>query len=184
MSGLLAVRALSGHFERITVVGRDVLPEGSAVRKGVPQSAQPHGLLASGYRVMDEYFPGLMDELGALGAPRGDVVGDFLWFQYGHWKVRHDAGLCGITVSRPCLEAAIRRRIVGLPHVIFLQGVDGVRPTFDAASGRVTGLVVRRRDSGVQETLEADLVVDATGRASQSQKWLEESGYGGPRKSP
>jgi hypothetical protein len=36
-------------------------------------------LLASGYRVMDDYFPGMMDELEALGAPRGDVVGAFLW---------------------------------------------------------------------------------------------------------
>ena len=85
MSGLLAARALSDHFEHITVVERDVLPDTEEARKGVPQSAHAHGLLASGYRAMDEYFPGLMDELEARGAPRGDVVGDFLWFQYGRW---------------------------------------------------------------------------------------------------
>jgi glycine/D-amino acid oxidase-like deaminating enzyme len=78
MSGLLAVRALSAHFERITVVERDGLPEGNAVRKGVPQAAHTHSLLASSYRVMDEYFPGMMDELEARGASCGDVVGDFL----------------------------------------------------------------------------------------------------------
>ena len=101
MCGLLATRALSDHFERVTVVERDVLKDGDDARKGVPQAVHAHGLMASGYRVMDAYFPGMMDELEALGAPRGDVVGDFLWFQYGRWKLRHRSGLRGITVSSP-----------------------------------------------------------------------------------
>jgi len=119
MAGLLSAKALSNHFQRVTLVERDVLPEDAGLRKGVPQSAHAHGLLASGYRVMDDYFPGMMDELEALGAPRGDVVGDFLWFQYGRWKWRHQSGLCGITVSRPCLEAAIRCRVKALPNPTF-----------------------------------------------------------------
>src|SRR5262249_24936851 len=71
MSGLLAARALSGHVARVTLVERDALPERDESRKGVPQSNHAHGLLASGYQAMDDYFPGIMDELGALGAPRG-----------------------------------------------------------------------------------------------------------------
>ena len=180
MSGLLAARALSGHFARVTLVERDALPERDESRKGVPQSNHAHGLLASGYQAMDEYFPGMMDELEALGAPRGDVVGDFLWFQYGRWKLRHDSGLRGITVSRPCLEAAIRRRVKALANVTFLEGAEGVRPAFDAGTGRVTGLVVRTKGSSAQETLDADLVVDASGRGSQSPRWLEEAGLGHP----
>src|SRR5215475_13158977 len=164
MSGLLAARALSDRFEHVTVVERDVLPQGVELRKGVPQSAHAHGLLASGYRVIDEYFPGMMDELEALGASRGDVVGDFLWFQYGRWKLRHDSGLRGITVSRPCLEAAIRRRVKALPNVTFLDGADGLNPRLDVAAGRVTGFVVQRRGRSAREVLDADLVVDATGR--------------------
>jgi 2-polyprenyl-6-methoxyphenol hydroxylase-like FAD-dependent oxidoreductase len=180
MSGLLAARALSGHFEHVTVVERDVLPMGDEMRKGVPQAAHAHGLLASGYRVMDEFFPGMMDELEALGAPVCDIVGNFLWFQYGRWKLRHDLGLRGITVSRPCLEAAVRRRVKALPNVTFLEAADGVRPTFDAAKGWVTGLIVRPREHSEQETLEADLVVDASGRGSQSPKWLELLGFDRP----
>ena len=180
MSGLLAARALSPHFERITVVDRDVLPTDADVRKGVPQAAHAHGLLASGYRVMDEYFPGMMDALEALGAPRGDVVGDFLWFQYGRWKLRHHSGLRGITVSRPCLEAAIRARVKALDNVTFLEGTDAVKPTFDEKADRVTGLVVRPRDGDAAHTLDADLVVDAGGRGSQSPKWLAEWGFGQP----
>jgi 2-polyprenyl-6-methoxyphenol hydroxylase-like FAD-dependent oxidoreductase len=180
MSGLLAARALASHFARVTLVERDSLPERDEARKGVPQSNHAHGLLASGYQAMDQYFPGMMDELEALGAPRGDVVGDFLWFQYGRWKLRHDSGLRGITVSRPCLEAAIRRRVKALPNVTFLEGAEGVKPAFDAGSGRVTGLVVRSKDGAPQETLGADVVVDASGRGSQSPRWLEESGCGHP----
>jgi 2-polyprenyl-6-methoxyphenol hydroxylase-like FAD-dependent oxidoreductase len=177
MSGLLAARALSRHFERVTIVDRDVLPEREEVRKGCPQAAHAHGLLASGYRVMDEYFPGLMDELEARGAPRGDVVGDFLWFQYGRWKLRHASGLRGITVSRPCLEGAVRRRMQQLENVTFLEGTEGVRPGFDRAAGRVTGLVVKGRRGSTEETVAADLVVDASGRSSQSPRWLEELGF-------
>ena len=55
--------------------------------------------------------------LAALGACRGDIVGDFLWFQYGRWKLRHNAGLGGIVVSRPCLEMAVRRRVRALAAV-------------------------------------------------------------------
>jgi 2-polyprenyl-6-methoxyphenol hydroxylase-like FAD-dependent oxidoreductase len=108
------------------------------------------------------------------------VVGDFLWFQYGRWKLRHQSGLRGITVSRPCLEAAVRRRVKAIPHVRVLEGTDGVSPRLDETTGRVTGYIVRRRDSGAYETLDADLVVDATGRGSQAATWLERSGFGRP----
>jgi 2-polyprenyl-6-methoxyphenol hydroxylase-like FAD-dependent oxidoreductase len=180
ITGLLTARALSAYVDRVTVVERDVVPDGPALRKGVPQAAHAHGLLASGYRVIDDFFPGIMDELEACGAPRGDVVGDFLWFQYGHWKLRHDSGLRGITVSRPCLEAAVRRRVRAIPNVTFCEGTDAVKPVFDAAAGRVTGLIVKRRGADREETMTADLVVDAGGRGSQTPAWLQEWGYGQP----
>ncbi|HUE85937.1 MAG TPA: NAD(P)/FAD-dependent oxidoreductase [Vicinamibacterales bacterium] len=177
MSGLLVARALSEHFGRVTLVERDVLPGRPEVRKGAPQAAHAHGLLASGYRVMDDYFPGLMDALEASGAPRGDVAGDFLWFQYGRWKLRHPVGRRGITVSRPGLETAVRRRVKALANVTFLEGTAAVKPAFDAQAGSVTGLVVRTRNGGAETTIDADLVVDASGRGSQSAKWLEEWGF-------
>ena len=67
MAGLITARILSDHFDRVTIVERDQLPSDSANRKGVPQGNHAHGLLASGYRVMDRYFPGMMDELEAAG---------------------------------------------------------------------------------------------------------------------
>ena len=179
MSGLLAARALSGAFNRVTVVERDPLSESPDLRQGVPQAAHAHGLLASGYRIMDAYLPGLMNELESLGASRGDVVGDFLWFQYGRWKLRYNSGLGGIVLSRPFLEAAIRRAVRAIPNVTFLDGTPCVKPVFDPASNRVTGLTVQRRGNA-EEMIEADLVVDASGRGSQSPKWLQDWGFGSP----
>jgi 2-polyprenyl-6-methoxyphenol hydroxylase-like FAD-dependent oxidoreductase len=90
------------------------------------------------------------------------------------------SGLRGITVSRPCLEGAVRRRVKALPNVELVEGADGVGPIYDPATQRVTGFILRHRDRGVDETLRADLVIDASGRGSRSPKWLEDWGFGEP----
>ena len=50
ISGLLAARVLSAHFDRVTVFDRDVLPSTIENRRAVPQGQHGHGLLASGLR--------------------------------------------------------------------------------------------------------------------------------------
>jgi len=178
MAGLGTARALSSHFERVTVVERDELPDGVDVRKGVPQAEHAHGLLASGYRVLDEYFPKLFDELTDAGALRGDVTGDFLWYQYGRWKLRADCGLGGIVVSRPLLETSVRRRVRALENVTILDGHDADAPIFDSKQDRVTGLRVKNRATSESTTLDADLLIDASGRGSPAPKWLASWGFG------
>jgi 2-polyprenyl-6-methoxyphenol hydroxylase-like FAD-dependent oxidoreductase len=178
MAGLGAARALSEHFDQVTLVERDALPDGADVRKGVPQASHAHGLLPSGYRILDAYFPGMMAELVAGGAMTGDLTGDFLWYQYGGWKLRADSGLGGIVVSRPFLEAAVRRRVRALPKISCLSDHDGEEPVYDAPSGRVTGLRVKNRATQESTTLAADLVVDASGRGSRATDWLASWGFG------
>ncbi len=184
MGGLLAARALSNQFANVTIIERDVLPDTEVSRKGVPQSGHAHGLLAGGYRVMDAYFPDLFDELESRGAPRGDVVGDFLWYQYGRWKLRHQSGLTGMTVSRPCLEAAIRKRVKALPNVRFIESAEVHGLSHDTSAQRVTGLEIRHHEEGRPSRVErclAELVIDSSGRGSHSPKWLEAHGYGRPQ---
>jgi 2-polyprenyl-6-methoxyphenol hydroxylase-like FAD-dependent oxidoreductase len=180
MTGLGVARVLSGHFERVTVVERDTLPHERTVesRKGVPQGNHGHGLLATGYRILNGYFPGMMDELVAEGAARGDITGDFLWYQFGGWKLRADSQLGGAVASRPCIEAKVRQRVRALPNVTLVDNHDGIEPVFDRAQERVTGFVVCDRGSGERRTLPADLVVDSSGRGSQTPKWLAAFGYG------
>jgi 2-polyprenyl-6-methoxyphenol hydroxylase-like FAD-dependent oxidoreductase len=178
MAGLGVARALANHFERVTVVERDELPTVTQHRKGVPQGQHAHGLLPSGYRILSDYFPGMMDALAADGAQPGDLTGDFLWFQYGAWKLRADCGLTAILVSRPHLERAVRERVAALPRLTLLQNHQAEEPVFDAAARRVTGVRLRNRATGEAFELAADLVVDALGRGSPSPRWLAAWGYG------
>ena len=178
MAGLAAARALAGHFERVTVVERDALTAAIEARKGVPQGNHAHGLLPSGYRILDAWFPGMMADLIAIGAIPGDLTGDFLWYQYGCWKLRAQSGLDGIVVTRPMLESKVRERVRALPNVELLDGHDIDEPIFDAATDRVTGARVTRRSSGDPKIIAADLVIDTTGRGSQSPVWLSKWGFG------
>ena len=72
MAGLLAARSLSEFFDAVTVVERDplpdILPDQGAVRRGVPQGRHLHGLLPRGAQVLEELFPGILDELVLDGA--------------------------------------------------------------------------------------------------------------------
>jgi hypothetical protein len=80
MAGLVTARVLSDHFDRVTVVERDLLPEGPEHRRGLPQDRHPHLLQAGGARALDELFPGLLDELEAGGS--AVVVEDYSRFYF------------------------------------------------------------------------------------------------------
>jgi glycine/D-amino acid oxidase-like deaminating enzyme len=41
LAGMLAARVLSDHFERVTVIERDALPDEPTPRKGVPYFTEP-----------------------------------------------------------------------------------------------------------------------------------------------
>jgi 2-polyprenyl-6-methoxyphenol hydroxylase-like FAD-dependent oxidoreductase len=180
MAALGAAKALAHHFSKVTILERDRLSAGlsSSTRKGVPQGSYGHGLLTSGYRILDGYFPGMMDELVAKGASYGDITADFLWYQFGAWKLRADSGLHGIVASRPLLESAVRKRVAALPNVTIRSEQDVQSPRFDRERRRVTGVLVIDRTSGTTAELEADLVVDATGRGTRSPAWLRDAGFG------
>ncbi|WP_234792654.1 hypothetical protein [Mycolicibacterium fortuitum] len=57
MGGLLAARALADFFETVTLVERDVLPDGRDQRRGVPQGRHAHGLLSGDYKRWQNSFP-------------------------------------------------------------------------------------------------------------------------------
>jgi 2-polyprenyl-6-methoxyphenol hydroxylase-like FAD-dependent oxidoreductase len=181
MAGLAAARVLVDAYERVTVLERDALSANAAHRKGVPQSRHAHGLLAAGRVALEELFPGLTDELVANGALSGDLQADTRWSNQGLRLCPGTSGLQGIAVSRPLLEGCVRERVRALPNVRVVDRCDaaGLVPTSDGR--RVGGVrVLRRADGSAEEVLEADLVVDATGRSSRSPVWLEELGYPRP----
>ncbi|MFN8060171.1 MAG: hypothetical protein U0Q12_13530 [Vicinamibacterales bacterium] len=174
MAGLLTARVLSTHFTKVTLVERDALPTGPDNRRGVPQGRHTHGLLASGRRVLDELFPGISTELLEAGAVPADLLRDSRWFFEGDHLARVASGLDGLLMSRPFLESAVRRRVLALPNVTLRQDTQVEGLVFGPTRSRVTGARV------TGEVLLADLVVDATGRASHAPQWLDAMGYDTP----
>lgn len=181
MAGLLAARVLADAYAEVVVVERDELPHAAAHRRGVPQSRHIHGLLARGQQALEELFDGLTAELVDRGAPAGDMQEGIRAYFGGHRLRPGPSGLLALQASRPMLEAGLRARVRALPSVAFMDRCDVAGLTTTADGGRVTGArVVRRLDGSAEQTLTADLVVDATGRGSRTPAWLEMLGYPRP----
>jgi 2-polyprenyl-6-methoxyphenol hydroxylase-like FAD-dependent oxidoreductase len=187
MGGMLAARVLADFYETVTVVERDVLPNDPANRRGVPQGRHVHALLRRGGQIIDELFPGVLDEMVAAGAPvldDGDLAK--IWISVGGHQLirvgtaRDRQAMTMYVPSRPFLECHVRRRLRGVPNVTILSGLDAAEMTSSADRNRVTGVRVVNRDSGAEQELTADLVVDAMGRGAHTPNLLESLGYGRP----
>src|SRR5437016_297098 len=98
MGGLTAARVLSSYFEQVTIIDRDQFPAIGEQRKGVPQGRHTHGLLASGARTLETFFPGFGEDLAKRGAIPGDIVRDSRWFFEGGCSARPTSGLNGLLV--------------------------------------------------------------------------------------
>ncbi len=72
VGGLLAARVLADLYRTVTVVERDVLPNDPVNRRGVPQGRMIHAVQARGSEILDELFPGFLDELAAGGVATWD----------------------------------------------------------------------------------------------------------------
>jgi 2-polyprenyl-6-methoxyphenol hydroxylase-like FAD-dependent oxidoreductase len=186
MGGLLAARVLSEFYDTVTVVERDKLSDAVAPRRGVPQGRHFHVLWSRGSRELGELFPGLHDELVAAGAT---VCDDGSLAQVSIRVAGHEYNRTGKftdptsvvihLLSRPLLESQIRRRVTDIENVEFLDGHDLVEPVA-AHSQQVTGALVVNRETRIEQTLDADLVVDAMGRSARTPAFLDHLGYGRP----
>ncbi|HEY3738498.1 MAG TPA: hypothetical protein VGL53_01580 [Bryobacteraceae bacterium] len=176
MGGLLAARVLADHFETVTLIDRDLFPDSPEHRRGVPQSRHTHGLLASGRRALERFFPGFSQEMLDAGALSGDMIASSKWFFEGGLFAKFPSELTGFLLSRPLIEYLVRKRVRSIPNVKFMEGtiVTGLLPSAIQGNARVAGVRLEDRE------LKADLVVDASGRASDSLDWLESLGYEKP----
>jgi 2-polyprenyl-6-methoxyphenol hydroxylase-like FAD-dependent oxidoreductase len=186
MAGLLAARVLADFYRTVTVVDRDELGDDPAPRRGVPQGRHIHALLPRGAQAMGELFPGLLEELVAVGVPVWDD-GDLSKIDFsvgGHRFVRSGRARDSKTIvfyfpSRPLLECHVRRRLRTDANVTMLPGHDVTELTSTAQRDCVTGVRLVSRD-GEDTSVTADLVIDATGRGSRMPVFLDNLGYGRP----
>jgi 2-polyprenyl-6-methoxyphenol hydroxylase-like FAD-dependent oxidoreductase len=180
MAGLLAARILSEHFDRVTLIDRDKLPDEPDFRGSVPQARHIHALLAQGQQIMEDLFPGLANDFIAMGAPRIVWGRDTASLTPGGWVKRFDSGLESNIVTRIRLEWQVRQYVAALKNVNFLthRDVQSLIASDDGMS--VIGLKVQSRGHKSTQTLYADLIVDASGRESKTPEWLQQIGYDAP----
>lgn len=174
MAGLTAAQAISGHFGKVTIIERDVLPAEAAPRSGTPQAQHAHILLAGGLKALQTLFPGFENDLVEAGAVKIRTGKDIRFERPGFdpFPIR-DLGIDTFCMSRPLLEAVTRRRVQQTANINI------------CVRSRVTGLVASRdamrieavryeSEDGPAVTRESDLVVEASGRCGLTLKLLEE----------
>ncbi|MET8161243.1 FAD-dependent monooxygenase [Sphaerisporangium sp. NPDC005289] len=178
LGGLFAARVLADAYDEVVVVDRDLLVDVKEPRRGCPQGRHISGLLTRGQRAIESMYPGITEELFADGVPKGDLAGTVRWYVRGKRLKQQAADMLCVGASRPMLEFHVRRRTQALGNVTFLERHDilGLEATPDRR--KIVGVRVQNLDGGTGvEVVEADLVVDASGRGSRTPIWLEDLGY-------
>ena len=180
IGGLAAAGALSPYFEDIVVLERDTLPPSASSRAGTPQDRHLHGLLAGGLQALEDLFPGFEKDLVGDGAV---AINAFRDIRYERPDVgalpQRDLGSSLLCASRPLIEQVLRRRVASVANVtlrsqcrvtdILLIPPDTIRPSV-------------RFESGAKSfaTIEADLVIDASGRGAPTLALLDAVGWQRP----
>jgi flavin-dependent dehydrogenase len=166
-AGLFAAAAASAAGAHAMIIERDLLPDDPVERKGVPQGRQPHVLLHRRLLAAEGLLPGIREDLLDHGGVPFDT-GTMAWLgEYG-WLPTWIPAYETVSATRPLLEHVVRQRVRDLDGVTIHEGV------------RVTQL---RRDARQWQlvcedatTVQADLVIDASGRGSRLPQWLDELG--------
>lgn len=180
LMGLLAARVLSDHVDQVTIIERDRLPDSAEFRNGVPQSRHLHVLLAKGREILVELFPTFEQDFEKLGVPKIDVGFDTAVYTAGGWTKRARTGVMSNPASRVTIDWYVRDQMRRNPKITFLPETEVERLTADSSRQRITGVEVTSRADHSTRTIEADLVVDASGRLSKAPEWLKALGYEPP----
>lgn len=182
IAGLLASRVLLDRFAEVILIEKDDVTELPLARPGVVQSQHVHVFLTQGQRLLEQLFPGLAQELSAAGAPTVEWTADWLMLGTSKWTPRYPSDLIGRTCSRTLLEGLIRQRLSAYPNLTVLTGcqVKGLLSAKDPT--RVTGVKLHwhRPTATAVDSLNAALVVDASGRNSALPEYLVEMGCEAP----
>ncbi len=174
LGGLAAALFLGRRGHKVSLLERDKDKAPEAVddafqhwrRRGVAQCRQSHNFLARSTQVLKTEAPDVLDALVEAGAY-------FQTASFAGVAVEEDAVIIG--ARRLAYESVFRRIVEQEPTVKIRPGelVEALIAA-DADAGVVPHVVGVRTSSG--QELRGDLIVDASGRHSQSPKWLAKIG--------
>ncbi|MFJ6752986.1 FAD-dependent monooxygenase [Streptomyces sp. NPDC091266] len=161
-TGMLAAAALSEHAD-VVVVERERLPRTRALPTDLPQARHAQLLASDGARIVESLLPGTVERWLAAGARRVPLPPGLAGLPpQGRLRKPRERHL--IACSPDLLDRTLRQLVSGLPGVRVIDGTEAGALTGTAE--HVTGVQVRCCDTGETYRLDADLVVDATGRNS------------------
>lgn len=183
VAGLLCARVLARHFARVTVLERDRFPsDGPEDRPSLSQGRHVHLLLGRGRKEIEKLLPGFDDDLKRYQANEIDYTNDCALFSYAGQLPRFRSGLKLRLCRRKIIDWVLRSHVRRESRIQWLDSVtvSGIRLCPERR--RVTGVVIERKGGNAgHEVIEADLVMDASGRNSQLPEWLRAHGLAGPR---
>ena len=182
MAGLCTALALAPSGRRITLLERDPAPPDGVEatfehwsRRGASQLRHSHAFLARLRRLIATEHPALLQALEAAGARElrfADGLPEPITKTYV--PAPEDAEMSILVSRRSTLEWVMRRYVEAHANVAIRSGafVTGLISARDATGA----LVARGLTLEDGETVLADLVIDAGGRASPMTDWLADAG--------
>ena len=176
MGGLTAAGALTDRFDQVVVLERDTLSSEPTFRTGTPQARHVHALLLSGQRTLSELFPGFEQDLARAGAVPLRAGLDVRIERPGYDPFpQRDLGWFSYAVSRPTLERTVRLRVESHANIALRQRCR-VHEILATSNGEAVTGVGYADDNGANQTIAADLVVDASGRGALTLALLQSIG--------
>lgn len=179
--GTALLLARDGH--EVTLLERDnePLPPSAQqawdawTRKGVAQFRQAHNFMPGLRLLLESELPDIQPALERAGAARLDFINPLPGFFTDRSPRPIDDKLWTLTARRPAGEWVFASAAQNEPRITIRKGatVSGLLTGTAAITGvpHITG--VRTADG---QEFHADLVVDATGRASRAGDWLQAAG--------
>jgi 2-polyprenyl-6-methoxyphenol hydroxylase-like FAD-dependent oxidoreductase len=185
MAGLFTALALAPSGRQITLYERDPPPpEGGPdaafehwQRRGVGHLRHSHGFLARLQGLIAKEHPTLLAELMEAGA-REIRFADWLPpdMKGAYQPQPGDAALSAFVSRRTTVELVMRRHAERLANVALETGVFVRRPLFERRGEAVVATGLEIEDEAGVRHVEADIVVDGGGRASNGIEALAEAG--------
>ncbi|MEV5546493.1 FAD-dependent oxidoreductase [Streptomyces sp. NPDC052309] len=177
IAGMLAAAAVKDHADSVEIIEAHELPEGPEPRTGVPQAVHIHFLHAGGAEAIESLLPGTTDQLLAAGANRIPMTTNMVIYSPEGWYRRWQRPThFMISASRDLTDSIVREQVLKDPRVSVRTNTKAVGLRGDHRT--VTGVQIHTAD-GTQAVLDADLVIDASGRATRTPQWLAELGITG-----
>ncbi|WP_409304194.1 NAD(P)/FAD-dependent oxidoreductase [Peribacillus sp. SCS-155] len=176
IAGKLFARVLSDFFKEVIILEKDQEPGGPVARKGAPQGEHLHALLHAGEYGLESLFPGINDRFVFGGAVKIDSTKDLAWFHHGVWKLRFGGEFTSTLQTRPHLEWQIEQLTKQIKNISYLYNHTVKDFLYSQEENRIYGVTIKGPDSSITD-ITGDIVVDASGVSSFSNRWLGQYGY-------